>query len=91
MGVGFALAGVKSHIVEDKAEASEVLKKCVNDDNIDILLISEHLAHEVRVEMVEYEQRDRPIIIEIPGRVRLEKEDPIKDIVKKAIGIDIER
>ena len=89
--VGFSLAGVKSYLVEDRKEALERLKECVDDDNIDLLLVSEHLAHELRQEISEYEKRERPMIIEIPGRVRLEKDDPIKDIVRKAIGIDIER
>ena len=41
--------------------------------------------------MPQYEEFLRPMIIEIPGRNRLEKDDPIKDIVRKAIGINIER
>ncbi len=89
--VGFSLAGVKSHIIEDAKEGLKKLKECVNDDDIDLLFISEGLAHEMRQEILEYEHRDRPMIIEIPGRVRLEKDDPIKELVRKAIGINIER
>ena len=89
--VGFSLAGVRSYLVEDTQEGLKRLKECANDDNIDLLLVSEHLAHEMRHVISEYEMRDRPIILEIPGRVRLEKDDPITEIVRKAIGINIER
>ena len=89
--VGFSLAGVKSYLVENARDGLERVKQCVDDDNIDLLLVSEHLAHELRQEISEYERRDRPMILEIPGRLRLEKDDPIKEIVRKAIGIDIER
>lgn len=89
--IGFSLAGVKSHMVKDAEEATVKLKECVNDDNIDLLLVSETLAHEMRDTISEFELRDRPMILEIPDRVKIDRDDPIKDIIRKAIGINIER
>ena len=89
--VGFSLAGVRSFMVKDAEEALEKLNECVNDNNIDLLLVSERLAHELRETISEFELRDRPMILEIPDRVKIERDDPIGDIIKTAIGINIER
>ena len=89
--VGFSLAGVKSFMVEDAKEALSKFNECANDDNIDLLLVSERLASQIRDTISEFETRDRPMILEIPDRVKIERDDPIKDIIRTAIGINIER
>ncbi len=90
---GFRLAGVKdAYEVEEAGRAAEVLRELLKDENVGLIIITEKIANKIR-EDVERLARERliPIIVEIPDkRGAIEKRvDPIKELVKRAVGVEI--
>jgi len=90
---GFRLAGVKdTYEIDEPGRAVSTLKELLKDENIGLIIISEKIADEIRedIEMLT-EGRFTPIVVEIPDkRGPIEKKvDPIKELVKKAVGVEI--
>ena len=89
---GFRLAGVKkAYEVDDPGAAVERLKKLIKGDT-GLIIITEKLAEQIRDEIaVLTEGKAFPLIVEIQDkRGPIEgKVDPIKALIKKAVGVDI--
>ncbi len=89
---GFRLAGIKdAYEVEEPKGAVEVLKKLMKED-IGVVIITERLADQIRDETaVLIEGKIFPLIVEIPDKHGpIEgKVDPIRALIKKAVGVDI--
>lgn len=91
----FRLAGTsEAHEVHGAEEASDVLSKLSERDDIGIIILTERLADEIRDMIDEVESKKEgvaPIIVEIPDRSgKIErKTDPIADLVKRSVGIEI--
>ena len=91
--VGFRLAGIlNSNIPSDASTTRQALLNFSNDSNISIVIITEPLAEEIRETIEELSERPYPVIVEIPDKSgRLEgKESPVRRLVKRAIGVELE-
>lgn len=89
---GFRLAGIKeAYEVEEPKKAVETLKELLKKD-IGLIIITERLYDPIREETSElFEGKTLPVIVEIPDKQGpIEgKTDPIKAIIRKAVGVDI--
>lgn len=92
--LGFSLTGIKDlYPVEDSEKAKEVLKEIMNDPDIGVIILSERYAVDLREDIKRLrEQRPLyPIMIEIPDKKGpIEKEDPIRLLIKRAVGLDVQ-
>jgi len=91
--VGFRLAGVlKSQIPNGVAETRKALLDFSNDSAVSIIIITEQLAELIRDNIEDISQRPYPVIVEIPDKSGqlLEKESPLRRLVKRAIGVELE-
>ncbi len=90
---GFRLAGVKKgYVAEEVEDAKKVLNEVARDSEVSLIILTERLAQELRKE-ISYltESRVTPLIVEIPDKFGpIEgKVDPIKELVRKAVGVEI--
>ena len=88
---GFSLAGVKRVYGTD--EGKENLKKILSDDTAGVLIITERFAEKNREVLENHKSSKRmtPIVVEVPdtsGPVE-RKVDPIRELIKRAIGADV--
>ena len=91
--VGFRLAGVlKSQTPNGASETRKALLDFANDSAVSIIIITEQLAETIRDNIEEISQRPYPVIVEIPDKSGhlLEKESPLRRLVKRAIGVELE-
>lgn len=92
--VGLKLAGVSdAYIVNDKQEAESTIKKLSQTEDIGLIIITEKIANQVRDVIRRILEQDLPILVEIPdkyGPVSGET-DIIRDLIRKAVGIDLKR
>jgi len=89
---GFQLAGIKdSYEAEDPWKMKEILNEIKYMKDVAIVIISRRMAHEIRDYLNEWKKEKGiyPIILEIPDKKEVEVEDPMRSLVKRAIGIDI--
>ncbi|MFQ5888349.1 MAG: V-type ATP synthase subunit F [Candidatus Hydrothermarchaeales archaeon] len=90
---GFRLAGIKAcHDVEKPEDAKEILKALSKEEDMGMIIITEAIAEKLREEIDALtEEKVIPLIVEIPDSKGPlpEKEDPIRRLVKKAVGIEI--
>ena len=80
------LAGITyCRIAEDvEKEFDEMVK------NVDILIIEEKYAEKIKDKILYHRLiHDKPIIVEIPGKKKMEREDSIRKIIARAVGVDI--
>lgn len=92
MAIGFKLAGVSSAFeVKDAEEAKGILRDAFQRQDVGIILISERLAEELRSFINKLvEEADMPIIVEIPSKEGAKGGvDIIRELVKRAVGIEI--
>lgn len=87
---GFGALGLEIYPVDDKVEASHLLKKLANG-NYPIIYITEALAEQIEEEIEKYKEMVTPAIILIPGvsgntGAGVQR---VKDSVEQAIGSDI--
>jgi V/A-type H+-transporting ATPase subunit F len=88
---GFRLGGIKEvHPVVDAEEAKEIIKN-LTDQGFSIIITTEKIGDEIRdfIDIIT-KNRTLPIIVEIPDKTGPIKRasDPIKELVKRAIGIE---
>jgi len=91
--VGFRLAGVlKSQTPNEATETRKALLDFASDPAVSIIIITEQLAEAIRESVEEISQRPYPVIVEIPDKSGhlLEKESPLRRLVKRAIGVELE-
>ncbi len=90
---GFRLAGVKDcHEVQKPEEAKEVLKALSKEEDMGMIILTETIADKLRDEIEAMtEGRVTPLVVEIPDSKgpMPGKEDNIRRLVKKAVGIEI--
>ncbi len=90
---GFRLAGIKdTYEVEDPTKAVEVIKDLFKNMEMGVIVITEKIADNIRTELKEIsEGKVTPLIVEIPDKHgSIEKKvDPIKELVKRAVGLEI--
>ena len=82
----FKLAGVS--ICHDNEEK---FSEIVNDESVAILLITDEYAEKLRNKIIQHRLlKEMPIIVEIPGKKKMEREDTIKKLIVRAIGVEVE-
>jgi len=90
---GFRLAGVKdTYECNDAWRAKGILEKIKDMNNVAIVIIPRSISGEIREFLNDWkcEKGIYPVILEIPdGKETREFEDPMRELVKRAIGIDI--
>ncbi len=89
---GFQLAGIKdTYEAEDPWRVKEILNDVKDMSDVAVVIISRRIAHEIRDYINEWKKEKSiyPIILEIPDKKEVEVEDPMRDLVRRAIGIDI--
>ena len=90
---GFRLAGVNEGFeVESGKEALPILKDQFREKESGLIIITEKIYGEIEDEIKRLtEKRVTPMIVAIPDSKGFfeERKDPIKELVKKAVGIDI--
>jgi len=91
---GFMLAGVKEgHAVRDAFETEKALKKVFNTPDIVVLFITSDVAKYVRQLISDRRNMGEfyPIVVEIPPKSGKMEEDVIRMIVRRAVGVDMEK
>lgn len=94
MTLGFSLAGVKkARIAQTPQETEEALKQYMSDPEIGVIMLLDSLAESIRPFMNKVQGRKEiyPIIVEVPGKEGARASDPIDRLIRKAVGIDVER
>lgn len=90
---GFRLAGVNEGFeVEDSKEALPILKELFKDKDAGLVVMTEKIYTDVEEEIKRLiENRITPMIVAIPDSKGFfeERIDPIRELVRKAVGIEI--
>ncbi|HDD57566.1 MAG: hypothetical protein J7K13_01690 [Thermoplasmata archaeon] len=92
--VGLKLAGVHEVYVPEN-NARELFKEVIARDDVGVLFVSENIADILSRDIKEYllQQKGFPIVVEIPSKEKEKAEhiDHISLLIKRAVGVDIER
>ncbi len=90
---GFQLAGIKEvYEAEDEWKAKNVLEDIKDMRDVAIVIIPKRYAYRIRnfIDDWKREKGIYPVILELPDMHEREKyEDYMREIVKRALGIDI--
>jgi V/A-type H+-transporting ATPase subunit F len=95
--IGFGLAGIKNLIIvkkdTDKLEIINSIKGLIKTPDLGFIIITQQIAESVRAELERMKQEKSlyPILIELPDkRGELpERVDPIRLLIKRAIGMEV--
>ena len=88
---GFRLAGITVYVAEAEDEARDALEFAVARPDYGVIIITERVAAWLRpeVEVIRLE-RDRPLIVEIPGpEGPLPGRKSLREFVQEAVGVSI--
>lgn len=94
---GLRLAGVEeAHSVDTATEAEGLLEENMAKEDVGVVIITESLAQELDekiLELREEKEKITPILIEIPSKEGPvpERREVIGKLVKRAVGIKLER
>ncbi len=90
---GFQLAGIKQvYEAEDSWTAKNALEMIKGMNDVAIVIIQRRFARELREFINEWklEKDIYPVIIDVPDHRREgEYEDPMREVIRRAIGVDI--
>ncbi len=90
---GFRIAGVREAFVVDSPEdALEKIKHLIKKEDIGIVITTERILDKIRQQVAELlEGKNFPLIVEVPDKDgKIEKKvDPINELIKRAIGVEI--
>lgn len=86
--LGFSLAGIEGKVAGENAK--ETLSEFMRNEELGVLIITTGVAENLRTE-VEYwkRQKNLPIVVEIPEFGKEVKEDRIRNLIKRAVGMEI--
>ncbi|WEU41021.1 MAG: V-type ATP synthase subunit F [Candidatus Odinarchaeum yellowstonii] len=90
--LGLKLAGVnETYIVNTPLEAESKIRELSTRSDVGLIIITEQLGSKIRKLIQDIIRKGVPIILEIPDKTGAlkEAEDPIRELVKKAVGVDI--
>ena len=88
--MGMRLAGIEGVFVSDADEAEREINKCIDDEEIGIVLVTERLAESCKELIDDVKlKKSRPLIVTIPRSKRSQVDDNIMRYVRDAIGIKI--
>ncbi|HUT80935.1 MAG TPA: V-type ATP synthase subunit F [Candidatus Bathyarchaeia archaeon] len=95
IAMGLRLGGLKEcYIISDPDEAGEKLLELSKDSETGIIIIDDDIArlHHKLIDNIRSSKKTFPIIVEIQSSDKkeiTEGVDPLKDLIKRAIGVDI--
>ncbi|MBN1329823.1 MAG: hypothetical protein JXA54_10145 [Candidatus Heimdallarchaeota archaeon] len=95
IAMGLRLGGLKEcHTISNPDEAGERLLELSKDPETGIIIIDDDIArlHHKLIDNIRSGKRTFPIIVEIQSTEKkeiAEGVDPLKDLIKRAIGVDI--
>jgi len=73
------------------SDTVESFHEMVNGEDIALLLITDEYAEQLKSKIVYHRLvKHLPIIIEIPGKKEMEREDTIKRLIVRAVGVEVE-
>jgi V/A-type H+-transporting ATPase subunit F len=88
--IGFRLVGIAGRAAHSPYEAREALKVATATEGINIIVITERLAAEVKADLKQHYPLNFPLIIQIPDRTGpMGERKSIRDIIKSAVGVKI--
>ncbi len=93
--LAFRLIGIKeAYVARSKWDAEKAVKAVREMSHIGIVLIGESVADYIKEEIEEWKKSRRgiyPIIMIVPDikSVEEEREDPLRGMIKRSIGVDI--
>ena len=91
--LGMKLAGIgKIAALKEDESGSNQITKFASDPSVAVLIITEKIGEMNRALLNRIAQRPWPVVVEIPGpEGKIEKESSsLKDLVKRALGIDMD-
>lgn len=91
--VGFRLAGIlKAKTPTEKAATQKAFNEFTQDSEVSLIIVTERLAEQIRDSIEEVSTRPYPVIVEIPDKSGqlAEKASPLRRLVKRAIGVELE-
>lgn len=90
---GFALAGIKDlYAVDNREEAKNALAEVMQDSDMGVVIITERYALYLHDDIRRWREEKPlyPLIVEVQDKKgRIEREDPIRMLIKRAVGLDI--
>jgi len=95
IAMGLRLGGLKEcHIIDNPEECEDLLIELSQDTDTGILLVDDGIAriHHRLIDQIRASKKTFPIIVEIQTTAKTEAGegiDPLKDLIKRAIGVDI--
>lgn len=91
--IGLKLAGVKlSYVAETPQQAEEAFGKVLQDQAVGLIVFTEKIADRIRDTIANFtSQKTVPIIVEIPDKrgVQPGRRDPLMDMIRRAVGIEL--
>jgi V/A-type H+-transporting ATPase subunit F len=91
--IGLRLAGVRlSFPVETPEQAEEALSTVLQDQSVGLIIFTEKIADKMRGAIADVmSQRTVPIIVEIPDKRGAQpgRRDPLMDMIRRAVGIEL--
>ncbi len=92
---GFRLVGVRT-IEADEVNPKDAVRELASDPEVGVIILTEDVAEEAKevIEEIQEEKLSRgeptPIFVTIPGPEGPKEEVEIEEIVKKAVGVEID-
>ena len=87
---GFRLVGVKGVAVSTVNEARDALSKVFKALDLAVVILSEEFSTNMSDELAKLrESQIAPLIVEVPGRLGSSGKIVLKDVVRKATGIEV--
>ena len=91
--MGFALAGIKDlYAVDNREEAKNALAEVMQNPDMGVVIITERYALYLQEDIRRWREEKPlyPLIVQIQDKKgELEREDPIRILIKRAVGLDI--
>lgn len=91
---GFALAGIKDlYAVDNREEAKTALAEVMENPDMGVVIITERYALYLTEDIRRWREEKPlyPLIVEVQDKKgKVEREDPIRILIKRAVGLDIE-
>jgi len=88
--LGFRLVGAQGKVVESVDQAREELNRLLKDREARLLLITREWAAEMRDQVNHLKITSlQPIVLEIPGKEPESLAEPLRDLVRRAVGIKV--
>lgn len=88
--LGFSLVGVDGLATDDPQAASARLQELRRDPDMGLILITAGLASRIRPELEKLTAGGAlPVVYEVPDRLTRPQEAPLRDLVRRALGVSV--